>query len=99
MFLFIILFFLHHLSGHSSTFHTVSLPGCCCCLLQIKDEIFLEAISSILNIGEIPGLFPTDEKHTICDKMRNIDRQRDKSKQVSQAQAGSSVESLKQDPL
>ncbi|KAK8728581.1 hypothetical protein OTU49_009026, partial [Cherax quadricarinatus] len=49
---------------------------------QIKDEIFLEAISSILSIGEIPGLFPTDEKHTICDKMRNVDRQRDKSKQT-----------------
>ncbi|ROT82768.1 hypothetical protein C7M84_024054 [Penaeus vannamei] len=40
---------------------------------QIKNEIFLEAISSILSIGEIPGLYPTDEKHTICDKMRNID--------------------------
>ncbi|XP_063845652.1 dynein axonemal heavy chain 7-like isoform X5 [Scylla paramamosain] len=49
---------------------------------QIKDEIFLEAISSILSLGEIPGLFPSDEKHTICDKMRNIDRQRDKSKQT-----------------
>ncbi|XP_063594554.1 LOW QUALITY PROTEIN: dynein axonemal heavy chain 7-like [Penaeus indicus] len=49
---------------------------------QIKNEIFLEAISSILSIGEIPGLYPTDEKHTICDKMRNIDRQRDKSKQT-----------------
>ncbi|KAK7077275.1 Dynein heavy chain 7, axonemal [Halocaridina rubra] len=49
---------------------------------QIKNEIFLEAISSILSIGEIPGLFPSDEKHTICDKMRNIDRQRDKSKQT-----------------
>ncbi|XP_069175792.1 dynein axonemal heavy chain 7 isoform X4 [Procambarus clarkii] len=49
---------------------------------QIKDEIFLEAISSILSIGEIPGLYPTDEKHTICDKMRNVDRQRDKSKQT-----------------
>ncbi|XP_076039498.1 dynein axonemal heavy chain 7-like [Oratosquilla oratoria] len=49
---------------------------------QVKDEVFLEAISSILSIGEVPGLFPADEKHTICDKMRNIDRQRDKSRQT-----------------
>ncbi|CAL4076496.1 unnamed protein product, partial [Meganyctiphanes norvegica] len=49
---------------------------------QVKQEIFLEAISSILSIGEIPGLYPNDEKHAICDKMRNVDRQRDKSKQT-----------------
>ncbi|RXG59873.1 hypothetical protein Avbf_02974 [Armadillidium vulgare] len=49
---------------------------------QIKYEVFLEDVASLASTGEVAGLFPTDEKHTICDKMRNIDRQRDKSKQV-----------------
>ncbi|KAA0191400.1 hypothetical protein HAZT_HAZT007382 [Hyalella azteca] len=49
---------------------------------QIKQEVFLEGVCSLLSSGEVPGLFPSDEKHTICDKMRNVDRQRDKSKQT-----------------
>ena len=35
-----------------------------------------------MNAGEVPNLFPADEKQEICDKMRAIDRQRDKSKQT-----------------
>ncbi len=49
---------------------------------QIKDESFLEDINNLLNAGEVPNLYPADEKQEICDKMRQLDRQRDKSKQT-----------------
>ena len=32
--------------------------------------------------GEVPNLYPTDEKAEICEKMRQLDRQRDKTKQT-----------------
>ncbi|OXU28216.1 hypothetical protein TSAR_011727, partial [Trichomalopsis sarcophagae] len=49
---------------------------------QIKEESFLEDISNLLNSGEVPNLFASDEKVDICEKMRQIDRQRDKSLQT-----------------
>ncbi|XP_011509795.1 dynein axonemal heavy chain 7 isoform X7 [Homo sapiens] len=49
---------------------------------QIKEESFLEDVSNLLNAGEIPNLFALDEKQEICDKMRQLDRQRDKTKQT-----------------
>lgn len=49
---------------------------------QIKEESFLEDISNLLNSGEVPNLFAPDEKVDICEKMRQIDRQRDKSLQT-----------------
>ncbi len=49
---------------------------------QIKDESFLEDVNNLLNAGEVPNLFAADEKQEICDKMRLLDRQRDKSKQT-----------------
>lgn len=49
---------------------------------QIKEESFLEDISNLLNSGEVPNLFAADEKADICEKMRQIDRQRDKSVQT-----------------
>lgn len=49
---------------------------------QIKQESFLEDINNLLNAGEVPNLFPTDEKAEICEKMRQLDRQRDKTKQT-----------------
>ncbi|XP_008061721.1 dynein heavy chain 7, axonemal [Carlito syrichta] len=49
---------------------------------QIKQESFLEDINNLLNAGEIPNLFALDEKQEICDKMRQLDRQRDKTKQT-----------------
>ena len=49
---------------------------------QIKQESFLEDINNLLNAGEVPNLFPMDEKQEICDKMRQLDRQREKSKQT-----------------
>ncbi|CAF0812566.1 unnamed protein product [Didymodactylos carnosus] len=52
------------------------------CDTQIKDESFLEDINNLLNSGEVPNLFPADEKAEICDKMRILDRQKDKAKQT-----------------
>ncbi|CAK9814603.1 Dynein axonemal heavy chain 7 [Anthophora plagiata] len=49
---------------------------------QIKEETFLEDISNLLNSGEVPNLFPPDEMTDICEKMRVIDRQRDRSMQT-----------------
>lgn len=49
---------------------------------QIKEESFLEDISNLLNSGEIPNLFATEDKIELCEKMRQIDRQRDKSVQT-----------------
>ncbi|CAG5124201.1 unnamed protein product, partial [Candidula unifasciata] len=49
---------------------------------QIKQEAYLEDITNLLNAGEVPNLYPTDEKTEICEKMRSIDRQRDKAKQT-----------------
>ena len=51
-------------------------------LLQIKQESFLEDINNLLNAGEVPNLYPTDEKAEICEKMRQLDRQRDKTRQT-----------------
>ena len=41
---------------------------------QIKEENFLEDISNLLNSGEVPNMFPIDEKNEICSKMRQIDK-------------------------
>ena len=43
-------------------------------LLQIKQESFLEDINNLLNAGEVPNLYPLDEKQEICEKMRQLDR-------------------------
>lgn len=36
---------------------------------QIKEEGFLEDINNILNTGEVPNIFPADEKVTIQEAM------------------------------
>jgi len=36
---------------------------------QIVKESFLEDINNLLNSGEIPNLYPIDEKLAICDDM------------------------------
>ena len=41
---------------------------------QIKEENFLEDISNLLNTGEVPNMFPIDERNEICAKMRQIDK-------------------------
>lgn len=45
-------------------------------------EGMVEDINNLLNSGEIPNLFVADEKIELCDKIRLIDKQRDKSIQV-----------------
>lgn len=37
---------------------------------QIKEEGFLEDVNNILNTGEIPNLYPADEKADICEMVR-----------------------------
>ncbi|XP_060945031.1 dynein axonemal heavy chain 7 [Limanda limanda] len=49
---------------------------------QIKMESFLEDIGNLLNTGEVPNLFAVDEKQEICERMRTLDRQRDRDKQT-----------------
>lgn len=42
----------------------------------------VEDINNLLNSGEVPNLFTMDEKIEICDKIRVLDKQRDKTVQV-----------------
>lgn len=42
----------------------------------------MEDISNLLNSGEVPNLFTGEEKAELCEKMRQLDRQRDKSLQT-----------------
>ncbi|KAL5972264.1 Dynein heavy chain 7 axonemal [Taenia solium] len=49
---------------------------------QVKQESFVEDLNNLLNAGEVPNLFPPDEKQEVCEKMRVLDRQRDRSKQT-----------------
>nr|XP_031838488.1 dynein heavy chain 7, axonemal-like [Nomia melanderi] len=49
---------------------------------QVREETFLEDISNLLNSGEVPNIFAADEMTDICEKMRVIDRQRDRSLQT-----------------
>uniref|UniRef100_A0A3B5AG71 Dynein axonemal heavy chain 7 n=1 Tax=Stegastes partitus TaxID=144197 RepID=A0A3B5AG71_9TELE len=49
---------------------------------QIKMESFLEDIGNLLNTGEVPNLFAVDEKQEICERMRVLDRQRERDKQT-----------------
>lgn len=49
---------------------------------QIKEEAFLEDISNLLNSGEVPNIFTGEERVELCEKMRQLDRQRDKSMQT-----------------
>ncbi|XP_041362756.1 dynein heavy chain 3, axonemal-like isoform X2 [Gigantopelta aegis] len=41
---------------------------------QIKDESFMEDISMILNTGDVPNIFPSDEKAEIIEKMQVVAR-------------------------
>ncbi|XP_032686024.1 dynein heavy chain 7, axonemal-like isoform X4 [Odontomachus brunneus] len=49
---------------------------------QIKEESYLEDISNMLNTGEVPNIFTNEEKIEICEKMKQIDRQRERSLQT-----------------
>lgn len=45
---------------------------------QIKEESFIEDINSLLNTGDLPNLFPSDEKATILESMQSVAKQMDK---------------------
>lgn len=42
---------------------------------QIKNETFVEDINNMLNSGEVPNIFPNDEKADICERIRPFARQ------------------------
>ena len=46
---------------------------------QLKNELFLEDINNILNLGEVPNIFTPDEKNEVVENMRNLETQLDKS--------------------
>jgi dynein heavy chain len=46
---------------------------------QIKEEGFLEDINNILNTGEVPNLFPPDEKSDICELVRPMAKAENKA--------------------
>ena len=41
---------------------------------QIKDESFVEDINMILNTGDVPNIYPADEKADIIEKMQAVAR-------------------------
>ncbi|XP_063446016.1 dynein axonemal heavy chain 3-like isoform X5 [Mytilus trossulus] len=45
---------------------------------QIKDESFMEDISMILNTGDVPNIFASDEKAELIEKMQAVARQEGK---------------------
>lgn len=42
----------------------------------------MEDVSNILNTGEVPNLFNLEEKNEILEKMRQVDRAKDKTLQT-----------------
>uniref|UniRef100_A0A8C8JPV4 Dynein axonemal heavy chain 12 n=1 Tax=Oncorhynchus tshawytscha TaxID=74940 RepID=A0A8C8JPV4_ONCTS len=50
---------------------------------QIKEEAFLEDVDSVLNTGEVPNLFATDEKAEIMEAVRPIAQAGNKSVEFS----------------
>lgn len=42
---------------------------------QIKNETFVEDINNILNNGEVPNIFPSDERSAICEAVRPFAKQ------------------------
>ena len=42
---------------------------------QIKMESFMEDISMLLNSGDLPNIFPADEKAEMLDKLQTVARE------------------------
>jgi len=47
-----------------------------CCIYLLTHLVYLR------RSGEVPNLFAADEKAEICEKMRQLDKQKDRSKQT-----------------
>ena len=45
----------------------------------IKEQAFLEDINNILNTGEVPNIFPADEKVDVCDSVRKAAKEEGKA--------------------
>ena len=41
---------------------------------QIKEESFVEDVNMILNTGDVPNIFPADEKADVIEKMQTVAR-------------------------
>ena len=52
---------------------------------QIINEKFLEDINNLLNIGEIPNLYPPDDKEGICAEIKE-QAEKDNKKNLNQIQ-------------
>eukprot|EP00741_Cyanophora_paradoxa_P002212 tig00000555_g2144.t1 len=63
---------------------------------QIKDESFVEDISNILNAGEVPNLYPSDERAQIVEAMRPIARELNKTMETPAELYGLFVDQCKQ---
>lgn len=50
---------------------------------QIKDEAFVEDINMLLNTGDVPNIFPADERADIIDKMQGIAQMEGKKMDVT----------------
>ena len=50
--------------------------------------VYIATLCDIVGLlsGEVPNLFPADEKAEICEKMRQLDRQKDRAKQTDGSQ-------------
>ncbi|XP_071616680.1 dynein axonemal heavy chain 3 [Heliangelus exortis] len=53
------------------------------CDNQIKDEAFVEDVNMLLNTGDVPSIFPADEKAEIAEKMQNAARMENKKIETS----------------
>jgi dynein heavy chain len=53
---------------------------------QIKEEGFLEDINNILNTGEVPNIFPADEKVDVQEMMRKPAKEEDRCPEGTPAQ-------------
>jgi len=45
---------------------------------SIKEEAFLEDINNILNTGEVPNIFPLDEKVAVQDSLRKLAKEQNR---------------------
>ena len=45
---------------------------------QIKMESFLEDVNNILNTGEVPNIFPADEKADVCESVRKAAKEEER---------------------
>jgi len=53
---------------------------------QIKMESFLEDVNNILNTGEVPNIFPADEKVDVCESVRKPAKEEERCPEGTPAQ-------------